>query len=154
MALVLLFYICIMYSLGTNTKIPNFEHWMSEHRTFWTSHFGPKSNFEHVEHHKNPTFRELFGILWCSTCSKFDFGPKCDVRKVRCLDIQCSECSKFGILVFVPRLAITKQYFTTIILTKNTSWLLKRNFPLKSKLYNQRIPNPFPLFSKLIIQKY
>ena len=40
----------------------------------------------------------------CSTCSKFDFGPNCDVRKVRCSDIQCSECSKFGILMFVPRL--------------------------------------------------
>ena len=42
-------------SLRTNTKIPNFEqsqHWMSEHRTFWTSHFGPKLNFKHVEHHK------------------------------------------------------------------------------------------------------
>ena len=39
-------------SLGTNTKILNFEH--SEHSTFQTSHFGPKSNFEHVEHHKNP----------------------------------------------------------------------------------------------------
>ena len=38
-----------------NTKIPNFkhsEHWMSEHRNLWTSHFGPISNFEHVEHHK------------------------------------------------------------------------------------------------------
>ena len=38
-------------SPGMNTK-KNFEHWMSEHRTFWTSHFGPKSNFKHVEHHK------------------------------------------------------------------------------------------------------
>ena len=47
----------IYTSLGTNTKILNFEHsehWMSEHRTFRTSHFGPKSNFEHVEHHKKP----------------------------------------------------------------------------------------------------
>ena len=38
-----------------NTKIPNFEHsehWMFEHRTFQTSHFGPKPNFKHVEHHK------------------------------------------------------------------------------------------------------
>ena len=45
--------------------------------------------------------------VWCSRivqCSKFDFGPKCDVQKVRCSDIQCSECSKFGIMVFVPRL--------------------------------------------------
>ena len=42
-------------SLWMNTKIPNFEHsehWMSKHRTFWTSQFGPKSNFEHVEHHQ------------------------------------------------------------------------------------------------------
>ena len=49
---------------------------------------------------------ELFGFLWCSTCSKLDSGPKCDVRKVRCSDIQCSECSKFGILMFVPRLIL------------------------------------------------
>ena len=52
-------------SLGTNTKIPNFEHsehWMSEHRTFRTSHFGPKSNFEHVVHHKKPN------SLWTSKC--------------------------------------------------------------------------------------
>ena len=41
-------------------------------------------------------------------CSNFDFGLKCDVRKVRCSDIQCSECSKFGILVFAPRLLTTK----------------------------------------------
>ena len=51
--------------------------------------------------------RELFGFLWCLPCSKFDFGPKCDVRKVRCLDIQCLECLKFGILVFVSRLVYT-----------------------------------------------
>ena len=46
-------YVCI--SLGTNAKIPNFEHyehWMSEHWTFRTSHVGPKSNFKHVKHHK------------------------------------------------------------------------------------------------------
>ena len=52
-------------SLGTNTKIPNFkhsEHWMSEHRTFQTSHFGPESNFEYVEHHKKPN------SLWTSNC--------------------------------------------------------------------------------------
>ena len=43
------------FSLGTNTKILNVEHskhCMSKHRTFWTSHFGPKLNFEHDEHHK------------------------------------------------------------------------------------------------------
>ena len=40
-----------------NTKILNFEHsehWMSKYRTFRTSHFGPKLNFKHVEHHKKP----------------------------------------------------------------------------------------------------
>ena len=52
--------------------------------------------------------RELFGFLQCSTCSKFNFGPKCDVRKVRCSDIQYSGCSKFGILVFVPRLVVSE----------------------------------------------
>ena len=44
----------ILNSLGTNTKIPNFEcskHWKSKHQTFRTSHFGPKSNFKHVKHH-------------------------------------------------------------------------------------------------------
>ena len=44
-------------SLGMNTKIPNFEHsehWMSKHWTFRTSHYFPKSNFEHVEHRKKP----------------------------------------------------------------------------------------------------
>ena len=45
-----------------------------------------------------------YSFLRCSTCSKFDFGPKCDVRKVQYSDIQFSKCSKFGILVFVPRL--------------------------------------------------
>ena len=48
--------------------------------------------------------KSFFGFLWCLTCSKFDFGPKCDVQKVRCLDFQCLACSKFGILVFIPRL--------------------------------------------------
>ena len=48
--------------------------------------------------------------VWCSQtvqflwCSKFNFGPKCDVWKVRCSDIQSSECSKLGILVVIPRL--------------------------------------------------
>ena len=49
------FTVDLITSLGTNSKIPNFEyseHWMSEHWTFWTSHFGPKLNFKHVEHHK------------------------------------------------------------------------------------------------------
>ena len=42
--------IAVPSSLGTNTKILNFKHskhWMSKHRTFWTSHFDPKWNFEH-----------------------------------------------------------------------------------------------------------
>ena len=50
-------HLIVVSSLGRNTKILNFEHskhWMSEHRTFRTSHFGPKLNFEHVEHHKKP----------------------------------------------------------------------------------------------------
>ena len=49
------FAFAVQSSLGTNTKIPNLEHYehnKSEHRTFWTSHFGPKSYFEYVKHHK------------------------------------------------------------------------------------------------------
>ena len=54
----------------------------------------------------NLMFAILFGFLWCSTYSKFGFGPKCDVRKV-C----CSECLKFGILVFVPRLMAMMPFY-------------------------------------------
>ena len=36
--------------------------------------------------------RELFSFLWCSTCSKFSFQPKCDVQKY----------SKFGPVVMWP----------------------------------------------------
>ena len=49
------YFIKVLLSLGMNTKILNLElteHGMSEHQTFQTSHFGPKSIFEHVEHHK------------------------------------------------------------------------------------------------------
>ena len=58
-------HLIVVSSLGRNTKILNFEHskhWMSEHRTFRTSHFGPESNFEHVEHHKIPN------SSWTSNC--------------------------------------------------------------------------------------
>ena len=47
--------------------------------------------------------------------SKFDFGPKCDVRKVL-----CSECSKFGILVFIPRLHYIRLRCLKISLIKIT----------------------------------
>ena len=39
--------------------------------------------------------------LMFTNCSDF-----CDVRNVRCSDIQCSVCSKFSILVFISRLEI------------------------------------------------
>ena len=42
---------------------------------------------------------DLCSVLWFSTCSKFDFGPKCEVQKV-----QCSECLKLSTLAFIPRL--------------------------------------------------
>ena len=51
--------------------------------------------------------------VWCSrTVLVFVMFDMFEVRfwaKMWCLDIQCSECSKFGILVFVPRLVIFKK---------------------------------------------
>ena len=58
--------------------------------------------------------------VWCLRTVQFfvifnmfevRFWAKCDVQKVQCLDIQCSECLKFSILVFVPRLILTMLYF-------------------------------------------
>merc|ERR1712016_591457 len=42
--------------------------------------------------------------LMFANCSVF-----CDVKQVRCSDILCSECSKFSILVFIPRLVQSMQ---------------------------------------------
>ena len=58
------------------------------------------------------------------------FGPKCGVRKVRCLDIQCWECSKFGILVFVPRLVISPEgpIFSNQILKFPVTFSLNEKF--------------------------
>ena len=46
-------------------------------------------------------FLRTRGRLWSN------IFPGSTRLKARCLDIQCSECSKFGILVFVPRLVFT-----------------------------------------------
>ena len=55
-----------------------------------------------------PSMFRVFKVQYFGVHSKpslkFNFGPNCDVQKVRCSDIQCSECSKFRILVYVPRL--------------------------------------------------
>ena len=55
---------------------------------------------------------------------KFIFGPKCDVWKVRCSDILCSECSKFGILVFILRLLSTQ---VSIRITKQNGTYIEKS---------------------------
>ena len=96
-----------------------------------------------------PGVRKLFSFLWCSRCSKFDFGPKCDVWKVRCSDIQCSECSKFSILVFVPRLKSTSNWlkkwflinqnvFGNIFFTNAQQWEVKFRSSVKLTKKNQK----------------
>ena len=121
--MVIVFYSWLQISLGMNTKIPNFEHsehWMSKHRTFQTSHFGPKSNFEHVEHYKNQTVREHQTVCWFQrlvwshnrtelrTLLNIAFWPK--TEQWSCRTSQKTE-QFTNIELFFPRLATTKLSF-------------------------------------------
>ena len=100
-----------------NTKILNFkhtEHWLSKHRTFRTSHFGPKSNFEHVEHHKNNIKLYVPRIVWShnnrpelGTHLNITFWPKTELRT--CWTSHKTE-QFTNIKLFVPRLTTTETW--------------------------------------------
>ena len=120
---------------------------MSEHRTFRTSHFGPKLNFEHVEHHKNPKqFANIklyvSRLVWSHnnrtelrTLPNITFWPKTELRTCR----TSQKTEQFAnIELFIPRLPFTNgqrifvngyslqyiMYFLHQILLQNTEILV------------------------------